>query len=99
MARHDRPSPRSALRRAAHHDAAIPVLWLGDAEFAARLHHAGGAWLGLPYEVRPVNIRAREQFAPEIVALNPCGKIPILVLLWQKTVSCCRFWSPLSAVA
>ena len=35
--------------------------------------------LGLPYEVRPVNIRAREQFAPEIVALNPYGKIPILV--------------------
>lgn len=35
--------------------------------------------LGLPYEVRAVNIRAREQFAPEIVALNPYGKIPILV--------------------
>ncbi|WP_270935216.1 glutathione S-transferase family protein [Falsiroseomonas oryzae] len=35
--------------------------------------------LGLAYEVRPVNIRAREQFAPEIVALNPYGKIPILV--------------------
>lgn len=35
--------------------------------------------LGLPYEVRPVNIRAREQFAPEVVALNPYGKIPILV--------------------
>lgn len=35
--------------------------------------------LGLPYGVRPVNIRAREQFAPEVVALNPYGKIPILV--------------------
>lgn len=35
--------------------------------------------LGLPYEVRPVNIRAREQFATEVVALNPYGKIPILV--------------------
>jgi GST-like protein len=35
--------------------------------------------LGLPYAVRPVNIRAREQFAPEVVALNPYGKIPILV--------------------
>lgn len=35
--------------------------------------------LGVPYEVRPVNIRAREQFAPEVVALNPYGKIPILV--------------------
>jgi GST-like protein len=35
--------------------------------------------LGLPYAVRPVNIRAREQFAPEVLALNPYGKIPILV--------------------
>jgi GST-like protein len=35
--------------------------------------------LGLAYEVRPVNIRAREQFAPEVIALNPYGKVPILV--------------------
>lgn len=35
--------------------------------------------LGLAYTVRPVNIRAREQFAPEVLALNPYGKIPILV--------------------
>lgn len=35
--------------------------------------------LGRPYEVHPVNIRAREQFAPEVVALNPYGKIPILL--------------------
>ena len=35
--------------------------------------------LGLPYEVRSVNIRAREQCAPEVMALNPYGKIPILV--------------------
>ncbi len=34
--------------------------------------------LGLPYTVNPVNIRAREQFAPEILALNPYGKVPIL---------------------
>ncbi|WP_198378912.1 glutathione S-transferase family protein [Neoroseomonas rubea] len=34
---------------------------------------------GLPYEAIGVNIRAREQFAPAIVALNPYGKIPILV--------------------
>lgn len=34
--------------------------------------------LGLAYRVRPVNIRKREQFAPEILALNPYGKIPIL---------------------
>lgn len=34
---------------------------------------------GLQYVVTGVNIRAREQFAPEILALNPYGKIPILV--------------------
>ncbi|PWS35644.1 glutathione S-transferase [Falsiroseomonas bella] len=34
--------------------------------------------LGLTYAVTPVNIRARAQFAPEILALNPYGKIPIL---------------------
>ncbi len=35
--------------------------------------------LGLAYTAHGVNIRAREQFAPEILALNPYGKIPILV--------------------
>ena len=35
--------------------------------------------LGLSYAGTPVNIRARAQFAPEILALNPYGKIPILV--------------------
>lgn len=34
---------------------------------------------GLDYTVRGVNIRRREQFAPEILALNPYGKVPILV--------------------
>ncbi len=34
---------------------------------------------GLDYAVRGVNIRAREQFAPDILALNPYGKVPILV--------------------
>jgi len=34
---------------------------------------------GLDYAVTGVNIRAREQFTPEIVALNPYAKIPILV--------------------
>jgi GST-like protein len=33
----------------------------------------------LDYAVTGVNIRAGEQFAPEILALNPFGKIPILV--------------------
>ena len=35
--------------------------------------------LGLAYVAQGVNIRAGEQFAPEILALNPYGKIPILV--------------------
>jgi GST-like protein len=34
---------------------------------------------GLDYAVRGVNIRKREQFAAEILALNPYGKVPILV--------------------
>jgi GST-like protein len=34
---------------------------------------------GLSYAVTGVNIRARQQFAPEILALNPYGKVPILV--------------------
>ena len=35
--------------------------------------------LGIAYTVQGVNIRARAQFTPEILALNPYGKIPILV--------------------
>lgn len=38
--------------------------------------------LELPYEVVPVNIRAGEQWRPEILALNPFGKLPILT--WQE---------------
>lgn len=38
--------------------------------------------LGLNFKVTPVNIRAKEQFAPDIVALNPFGKVPIVV--WQE---------------
>lgn len=38
--------------------------------------------LGLKYKVHPVNIRAREQFAPEILALNPYGKLPIVT--WSE---------------
>ncbi|MDT8438714.1 MAG: glutathione S-transferase family protein [Wenzhouxiangellaceae bacterium] len=34
--------------------------------------------LGLDYRVIPVDIRAGEQFAPEILAMNPFGKIPIV---------------------
>jgi GST-like protein len=38
--------------------------------------------LGLNFSVTPVNIRAKEQFAPHIVALNPFGKVPIVA--WQE---------------
>ncbi|MFN7634180.1 MAG: glutathione S-transferase family protein [Acetobacteraceae bacterium] len=37
--------------------------------------------LGLPYRVVPVNIRKREQFAPDLIALNPYGRVPIVT--WQ----------------
>lgn len=35
--------------------------------------------LGLPYEVRPVDITRGEQFDPAFLALNPNNKIPVLV--------------------
>lgn len=35
--------------------------------------------LGLPYALRPVNIRQGEQRAPDFLALNPNGKVPLLV--------------------
>lgn len=35
--------------------------------------------LGLAYTAHGINIRAGAQFTPEILALNPYGKIPILV--------------------
>jgi GST-like protein len=35
--------------------------------------------LGLPYEVRPVNLNRNEQFAPEFLKLSPNNKIPALV--------------------
>jgi GSH-dependent disulfide-bond oxidoreductase len=38
--------------------------------------------LGLDYRCVGVNIRRREQFAPDIVAMNPYGKIPIVA--WQQ---------------
>ncbi len=38
--------------------------------------------LGLEFATRSVNIRENEQFAPEILGLNPFGKVPIVV--WQE---------------
>ena len=34
--------------------------------------------MGLPYEVRPVDITKNEQRAPEFLAMNPNGKIPVI---------------------
>jgi len=35
--------------------------------------------MGLPYEVRPVNISKGEQFAPSFLAISPNNKIPAIV--------------------
>ncbi|HEX4894759.1 MAG TPA: glutathione S-transferase N-terminal domain-containing protein, partial [Solimonas sp.] len=35
--------------------------------------------LGLPYTVRAVNLMANEQKKPEFLALNPNGRIPVIV--------------------
>lgn len=35
--------------------------------------------LGLPYEVHALNLRKREQRAPEYLAINPNGRIPAIV--------------------
>jgi len=35
--------------------------------------------MGLPYEVRPVNIGNNEQFAPEFLKISPNNKIPAIV--------------------
>src|SRR5690242_4435409 len=44
---------------------------------------AGVVWtleeVGQPYELKFVDIRKNEQKAPELLALNPMGKIPVLV--------------------
>jgi GST-like protein len=37
--------------------------------------------LGFDFDVKPVNIRLRQQFEPELLALNPFAKVPIAV--WQ----------------
>src|SRR5215475_11032995 len=35
--------------------------------------------IGLPYEVHPINLRKREQFSPEFLAINPNNKIPAII--------------------
>lgn len=34
---------------------------------------------GLPYDIHPVNLAKKEQKAPEFLALNPNGRIPVIV--------------------
>ena len=41
--------------------------------------------LGLNFDVRPINIRTGQQFDPEILRLNPFGKVPIAV--WTENGS------------
>lgn len=43
--------------------------------------------LGLPYELKRVNIRAGEQKTPEFLALNPNGKVPLLVTPKGQVIS------------
>jgi len=44
--------------------------------------------LGLPYEVKRVNLQAEEQLRPEFLALNPNHKIPVLeddgLVVWES---------------
>ncbi len=44
--------------------------------------------LGLPYEVRRVNLQAEEQLRPDFLALNPNHKIPVLedddLVVWES---------------
>ncbi|MEG3003267.1 MAG: glutathione S-transferase N-terminal domain-containing protein, partial [Comamonas sp.] len=35
--------------------------------------------LGLPYQIKPVNIGAGDQFKPEFLAISPNNKMPALV--------------------
>ncbi len=35
--------------------------------------------LGVPYTLRFVDLRTNEQISPEVLALNPMGKVPVLV--------------------
>ena len=35
--------------------------------------------LGLPYEVRPIDITRKEQFDPTFLALNPNNRIPVII--------------------
>lgn len=74
-----RPHPAEGADRQAQYDAAMAV---------TLYHHpmsraAGVLWtleeIGEPYELRPVDLLKGGQKAADVVALNPMGKIPVLV--------------------
>ena len=50
--------------------------WTTDNGYKAR-HMAEES--GLPYTLKPVNIREREQFAPEFLKISPGHKIPAII--------------------
>ena len=35
--------------------------------------------IGIPYEVRPINLQQGDQFKPEYLAINPNNKIPAII--------------------
>ena len=36
--------------------------------------------LGLPYQIKPVNIGAGDQFKPEFLAISPNNKMPVTIV-------------------
>jgi len=81
------------LRSPSHANASSTViasaqLWYAWAMSIVLYHHpfsraSGTVWMleevGVPYELRFVDIMAGKQKSPEILAMNPMGKLPILV--------------------
>lgn len=59
----------------------------------ARKVHAVAQELGIELETQTVDLRAGEQRTPEYVALNPNGKVPVLVdgdtTLWESNAILC----------
>ena len=74
--------PSSVQRRrtimAEDADEADRALLLADAERLEDHHHASKE-LGVPYEVKYVNIGKGEQFTPEFLAISPNNRMPAIV--------------------
>ena len=56
--------------------------WMTDNGYKAR-HMAEES--GLPYELKPVNIREKEQFDPEYLKISPGHKIPAIMVNMSRT--------------